>query len=238
MGWDDLLRDIASAHQRLDGSIPDFLDLAERHRTRIYCEKGCCNCCTLAVNCSFPEALAISRMLSAVQQIALAEKLPVLREISRQAGSLKDFLRLFRERLAGCPFLDHADGSCSIYPVRPFSCRALLSTRNSSWCAVDFASLHPLEQEAFLSSLDPELVAFPTHYLAASRDLGLELENQAVAAMRTAFGIGLSGTLIYLVWLEQEYQLSEGIEQGTAATLKFVKEHNLDLPYLLQWSED
>jgi len=237
MGWEDLHEGLEAGRRKLDSQTGDFHSLASEHRSRIYCEKGCCNCCTLTVDCSFPEALVISRSLNPAQQQEVVGKLPKLGEISRQAKTLKEFLSRFREQLGGCPFLNHEDGCCGIYPLRPFSCRALLSTRNSNWCAIDFAGLHPLEKEAFLSSLDPELVAFPTHYLAASQNLGLELESQALDAMRQDFGVALSGNLIYLVWLEQEHRLSEVIEQGAVTTRNYLEKNRLNLPYLLHLQE-
>ena len=237
MDWNEILTGLATERAQTDMRNEEFFALARSHRSRIYCEKGCCNCCTLTVNCSYPEALAISPKLTARQQQELSDKIPRLRNLSQQANSLKDFLQRFRELLGGCPFLDHGDGCCGIYLWRPFSCRALLSTRNSSWCAVDFAGLHPLEKEAFLSSLDPELVAFPTHYLAASRQLGLELESRALAAMGEAFGVVLSGNLIYQVWLEQEHRLSQILAEGLTATRQYLENNRLNLPYLLNLEE-
>jgi len=233
MSWDALFCGLDASRAEIDAQAEEFFSLAVSHRNRIYCEKGCCNCCALAVNCSFPEALAISGVLTVAQQQTLVGKIPTLRTLGEQATSFQDFLGRFRAQLGGCPFLDHLDGCCGIYPVRPFSCRALLSTRNSSWCAVDFAGLHPLEKEAFLSSLDPDLVAFPTHYLAASQKVGLALELRTIAAMHASFGFGLSGNLIYQVWLEQEHQLSRIIPAGFTATLGYLEKNRLNLPLLL-----
>jgi len=232
MEWPELLVNLDPSRQQLDRQA-ELLASAE-DQLPIYCAKGCRNCCSLAVNCSFPEAVAIANSLTADQRQNLNAKLPLLHQISQQAEGLKQFLRQFRARLGGCPFLTIEDGSCSIYPLRPFSCRALLSTRNSNWCAVDFADLHPQEKEAFLSSLDPQLVAFPTHYLAASQELGLELEAQSLVAMRDAFGVALSGNLLYQVWLEAEYQLSAVMSKGFDEARLFLEQNRLDLPFLLQ----
>lgn len=234
MDWQELFADLSKSRQQLDQQTEKFCRATEQNRVNCFCEKGCCNCCTLAVNCSFTEALAIAKSLTNKQRQTLEENLPLLRKISLQAEGLKQFLRRFRDQFGGCPFLASEDGHCGIYPQRPFSCRALISTRNSSWCAVDFAKLHPLEKEAFLSSLDPEVVAFPTHYLAAPQELGLELESFALVAMRETFGVALSGNLIYLAWLEREHQLSEIIPQGFTATREFLERKQLDLPFLLQ----
>ncbi len=238
MGWSQILQELNQARLQLDKKVEEDCAQAREARVSIHCTSGCCNCCSLAVNCSYPEALQLSRTLSADQQQAVKEILPRLREISLAAPDLKEFLRSFRDQLGGCPFLTPEDGCCSVYSDRPFSCRALISTRNSSWCAVDFAGLHPLEQEAFLSSLDPEVVAFPTHYLAAPQETGLEMESLALVAMRENFHVALSGNLIYQVWLELEHRLSEIIPHGLGATRNYLERHQLDLPFLLQLQGD
>lgn len=232
MSWSGLLADLDGGRRQLD-RLSEKLSAGEDDRFSLFCGKGCGNCCSLAVNCSFPEAVAIAQSLSDKQRQQLADRLPPLRQISLQAESLVQFLRQFRQQLGGCPFLA-TDGSCDIYPLRPFSCRALLSTRNHSWCAVDFADLHPQEKEAFLSSLDPEVVAFPTHYLAESQELGLELEARSLVAMRDEFGVALSGNLLYQVWLETEYRLSDVLSKGFNEARSFLAQRQLDLPFLLQ----
>jgi len=232
MAWVRLLDRLDAARRQLDQQTEHYFKADAG--PQIFCARGCSNCCMLAVNCSFPEALAIARILTAEQQSAVNDKLPLLRDISSQAADFKEFLRQFRKQLGGCPFLHPEDGSCSIYRCRPISCRALLSTRNSSWCAVDFAELHPLEKEAFLSSLNPEVVAYPTHYLAATQELGLELEAQVLTDMRDAFAVSLSGNLIYQVWLELEYDLNKVLQQGFSVTRDFLEGRKLDLPFLLQ----
>lgn len=233
MSWAAILSELERKRLQLDSENEKLCSTTDAGY-QIFCAKGCCNCCSLAVHCSFPEALTIAGSLSAEQRENLTNKLPVLRQISQQAENLKQFLRQFRQQFGGCPFLRAETGCCGIYPLRPYSCRALLSTRNSSWCAVDFADLHPQEKEAFLSSLDPELTAFPTHYLATSQELGLELEAAALEVMRAAFGVTLSGNLIYMVWLELEYQLSEVLVEGVKASRSFLEDKGLDLPFLLQ----
>jgi Fe-S-cluster containining protein len=234
MGWEPLLNDLNRDRQQLDQQTAG---LAAGDGYQIYCQSGCSNCCSLAVNCAFPEVVALAQTLTAAQRQQLNAKLPLLRQVSRQAPDFKGFLRLFRQQLGGCPFLDSESAACSIYPGRPLSCRALLSTRNSSWCAVDFAELHPQERDAFLSSLDPAVVAFPSHYLAAGQELGLAYEGALLASMREAFGFSLSGNFLYQLWLELELSLSEIIPQGFAVTRQFLEQRALDLPFLLQLRE-
>ncbi len=234
MSWQAILQQLAAGQQQLDRQTQEeCARVRNNERVGIFCRSGCSNCCSLTVNCSFAEVLPLAGLINSEQRASLDKKIEKLREISQQASDLKDFLRRFREQLGGCPLLT-ADGSCGLYSQRPYSCRALLSTRNSNWCAVDFASLHPLEKQAFLSSLDPELVAFPTHYLAAPQEIALELEALLLLAMREQFGVALAGNFLYQIWLELEHRLSEIIPQGFAATRNYLEQNQLDLPFLLQ----
>lgn len=234
MAWQQLLSELTTTRQRFDRQIEQLGTQLKSKQISIYCQKGCAHCCTLAVSCSFPEALALAQSLDSAQQQTIKAKIPQLQQLSQQAKGLQEFLRAFRAVLGGCPLLIAANGSCAVYSQRPFSCRALISTRNRNWCGVDFSSLHPQEKTAFISSLDPELVAFPSHYLAASQELGLEFESQSRVAMRDRFGFSLTGNLLYLLWLELEHQLSEVIPSGAMGTQTFLEGKQLDLPFLLQ----
>lgn len=198
----------------------------------LYCGRGCRNCCNLAVQCTFTEALPVAEALSNEHAAALRGYVGRLRQHLHEAADLKSYLRLHRKVIGNCPFLE-ADGACGVYAARPFACRSLLSTRPADWCAVDFAELHPLEKQAYLSSLDPAVVAWPTHYLAAPRDLAQEMEAAAAWRMLDTFGFTLNGNLPFLVWLEKEYRLSAVAAEGHAATLALLEKEGLNLPFLV-----
>jgi len=94
-------------------------------RERIACAAGCGTCCVVNVAVLYPEAVAIAEYLrrtrSASQMEALGER---LEELYRQVVWLDDDERVMLRR--SCVFLDD-EGSCSIYPVRPFLCRSMTS---------------------------------------------------------------------------------------------------------------
>jgi Fe-S-cluster containining protein len=233
MDWENQQHQVQTAQHQFDGQIERCFRQLNEQQCTIHCHAGCANCCTLAVNCSFSEALHITKHLSSKLIKQLNKKILLLQEISRKARDLKDFLRLFRNHLGGCPFLDEKN-CCAIYDVRPFSCRALLSTRPADWCGVDFATLHPLEKQAFLSSLNRAIVNFPTHYLAETQELAAAYEAEANMRLFDASGIFLSGNLIYLLWLEINYKLSSSIAKSPAFFLQQIDDNQLNLPYLLQ----
>jgi len=200
---------------------------------RIFCRRGCRNCCNLAVRCTLGEALLVAETLPPDFDAALEDYVGRARRELGAADGLTAFLRLHRRLVGLCPFLD-AEGACAVYPERPFACRSLLSTRPAEWCAVDVSELHPLEKQAYLSSLDPSVVNWPTHHLAAPRDLAREFESESAWRMREAFGFSLCGDLPVLVWLERRHGLSAKATEGFEAVADLLAQHGLDLPFLLQ----
>jgi len=231
--WHSLKTEIERLYGLFDAKSNAAVDAYTAGGGRIYCEKGCRGCCNLAVRCTFGEALLVGEALPASFDAALEDYVERWRRHLDAAGDLKTFLRLHRRVVGFCPFLD-AEGACAVYAARPFACRSLLSSRPAEWCAVDFSELHPLEKQAYLSSLDPGVVAWPTHHLAAPRDLAQELEAETAWRIRETFGFNLSGDLPCLVWLERRHRLSSEAEAGGEAVSALLARTGLDLPFLVQ----
>ena len=100
--------------------------LRKEDHDNIACGAGCGACCKVNVAVLRPEAHNIAaylrRALSVAELDALCERMRRLLVVIR--GLDED------ERIAAnqsCAFLD-AQGSCSIYPVRPLLCRSITST--------------------------------------------------------------------------------------------------------------
>jgi len=173
----------------------------------IYCREKCAGCCHLAVHATYPEAAAVAEILTEAQLQKLSDYIERLKTALPEFTDLKSYLKRHRQTLGPCPFLD-AQGSCTIYLRRPLSCRALLSTRPAAWCTVDFSELDHWDKQAYESSLDRQVVAWPTHYVAATQDFGRDLENTLLESMRREKGWSLSGNFAVMVWLERNVQLS------------------------------
>lgn len=234
MEWRELRQQVCNSWAQLDDRVAALRRSATAQRIDLYCTSGCANCCTLAVNCTFAEAAVIAGDLSDGQRHMVMERLPLLEAVSAAATTLKGFLQLYRDRSGACPFLDEQQ-CCTIYLSRPLSCRALLSTRPAAWCGVDFATLHPLEKKAFLSSLDAAVVAYPSHYLAASQEQGARLERGMADWLERQRGVRLGGNLIWLLGMELQHRLSERLLDGDKSLAGWLSEQQHQHPYLVHF---
>jgi len=195
-------------HQQFDRFIDQWLTGYRALGKAIYCRTGCAGCCRFAVHATFPEAAAIAWQLTRQQTLQLSAYISRLKKILPASSDMKNYLKSHRQSVGPCPFLD-GQNNCSIYPIRPLSCRALLSTRPADWCTVDFSELDKWDKLAYESSLDQQVVSWPTHFVAATQNLGRELEDQLLETMRQGKGWALSGNLCVMLWLEQKYQLGQ-----------------------------
>jgi Fe-S-cluster containining protein len=95
-------------------AIYEFMDDIAKYITPTPCKKGCSSCCHYAVSISEVE-------VQFIEQVAKKKRL----KVAGQPGS-------FNGR--PCPFL--VNGGCSIYAVRPYSCRRHHSLApTAEWCA-------------------------------------------------------------------------------------------------------
>lgn len=225
-----LAAQLITRRKQLDQHI-ERLSVSENQH--LYCRKGCADCCSLVVNCSFPEAAAMAHQLDTQQAQRVAAIAVQILALANSCRELKEFLRRYRSEIGSCVLLEPGSQGCSLYSQRPLTCRALLSTRPSAWCGVDFATLHPLEKEAFLSSLDRNIVNFPTHYLAAPQELAGEFEADLILSMKEHYGCGISGNLIYQIWLELEHELSAKLQGSHFDLAEYLNRHQLYHPLLL-----
>ena len=195
-------------HDQFDKFTQKWLtDHLALNRT-IYCRESCAGCCHLAVHATYPETVAVAKSLTEPQLNRLSEYVERLKTALPELTSLKSYLKRHLQTLGPCPFLD-TQGSCSVYSIRPLSCRALLSTRPAAWCTVDFSELDHWDKQAYESSLDRQVVAWPTHFVAATQNFAQELENDLLDSMLQEKGWSLSGNFAVMVWLEKNLQLSK-----------------------------
>lgn len=210
------------------GWIADYEALGKR----TFCRRGCSGCCSLAVNCSFMDAVTLAPELSRAQEAAVAVHVERLQEIASEAVDIKSFLHLHRSRLGACPLLAE-DGSCGIYFNRPLSCRSLHSTRESRWCTTNFAALDTAEKGAFMADLDRDVVAFPLHYVRVLQELGQELETACNRRMGETLGWYLYGSMPVLLFLLRTFNAEWLCAQREEGIRRVLAELSLDHPFLL-----
>ena len=233
---DHSIRNTLQQQQFLDQLTTALAAAYRAQKGQIYCGKGCSNCCSLVVNCTFFEAQLLAERLDEALLQRVDHYTERLKELLPGVTALKDYLRRHRRESGGCPLLG-ADGACQAYGIRPLSCRALLATRESSWCGADFAALTAAEKEAFVASLDRTVTAFPLHYLAAAQDAGREMERQSLLGMAKEFGFSLYGNMPVMIHLASRWRLAATVPAGAAAVRELLQRAGLDHPLLLQLEE-
>jgi Fe-S-cluster containining protein len=231
-----LTNDISRKQQFLEQLTAALVAGYRARDGQIFCGRGCSSCCTLAVNCTLPEAQLLAEQLDEEQLERVDRYVERIKELSAGVTELKEYLRRHRRDSGGCPLLA-GDGACAAYAHRPFSCRALLSTKESRWCGVDFADLTAAEKEEFFASLDRSVTAFPLHYLALARDAGRELERQALLQMAAEYGFSLYGNMGAMVHLVHSHGLTDILAAGAAGIKELLRRTGLDNPLLLQFEE-
>ncbi len=234
--WKGLTREVRKEHAIFDQEVRKWIDDYAISGGRIFCNNGCQECCNLAVNCTFTEALCVAETLPEAKVVRVSEHAALLRKHIPEATDLRSYLRLHRQKIGFCPFLDDK-GSCSVYNERPFSCRSLLATKESRWCGADFSLLSSTEKRDFVESLDPSVVSFPMHYVAPAQEWGQEFEGRAARLMAERIGFSLYGNLPFLVFLERELHLSGAMLEGYEATALLLEQTGLLLPFLLTFDD-
>ena len=234
MNWPELIEEVVQQQSCLDLLTAAWLGEYAAAGGKIYCGRGCSGCCSLAVSTTLTEAVAIARTLDDSQRSAVHRHAELLRAKVGNVADLKGYLRMHRQEAGPCPLLT-AEGVCGVYGSRPLSCRALLSTRESRWCGVDFSLVSAEEKRAFLESLDQAVVAFPLHYVATTREMGQEMEAQACRRLMEQLGFSLYGSLPVLLHLVTDHGLAEACGNGYKAAQACVRRSGFDNRFLLSW---
>lgn len=106
------------------GNVKSNLDsIRERGHSeaKVDCKPGCSYCCHMEVSAGAPELIGVVAFVETKftdeQRASLGERLKTRNAESRTMTELEKGLSS-----RPCPFL--AEGRCSIYPVRPFTCRS------------------------------------------------------------------------------------------------------------------
>ena len=230
--WGKLHAELVNQRQCLDMLNSAWITEYRSKGGVIYCRRGCDSCCTLAVNCTLTEAVSLAKSLSAEQLDVVSSYALRLRDLLGDSVDMKQYLRMQRNDMGFCPLLA-ADGSCTAYEARPLSCRSLLSTKESRWCGIDFATLTEEEKRSFITSLDPAETAFPLHYARVPQETGMELESRQLTLMKQALGYGCYGCMPVLVHLVHRHGICEAPSKAASETT--ASEAGFNNPLLVSW---
>lgn len=229
-----MLEELDTQQQCMDMMTAAWIADYRSHGGSIFCGRGCAQCCTLAVNCTLTEAVALAPLLSYTQAATVRDYAVHLAEVAATAPDLKDYLRKQRSIMSNCPLLA-ADGACGVYAARPLACRALLSTRESFFCGVDFAELSAEQKREYVDSLDRSVTDFPLHYVASTRETAREFETRSLTVQRQHFGFSLYGAMPVLLHLVRDHGLAEAALNGREAAEAVAAHAGLVHPFIMEF---
>ena len=129
----------AEVHRQVDATLETLLARDQRFGyPPPFCHKGCCNCCHELVYCTAEEARRIHRHCrEAGIGIDRARLERQLRHVETDGQLDHTGGTSWNDQVPAdqaCVFLDPADGSCRIWPVRPLVCRVHLAELTDAHC--------------------------------------------------------------------------------------------------------
>lgn len=158
----------------------------------VQCRLGCAFCCHTRVSTSIPEVLVIA------QQLQRNLDAPTLAQIKQQLRGLAEqgdptCLEWWLENRIPCPFLGNGgEQDCTIYEIRPFTCRSHHST-SAAACAQGFDERRTMDipcypklqqatdlySSAFMVALHNR--GLHSHYVEFSSALDIALSDETAA---------------------------------------------------------
>lgn len=128
---------------RFETRIEAWLSKRDRQR-RVQCRKGCGFCCNMLNWISLAEAAAVYPVITEHERRHFLRLDVQLLSLAGQYSS-DDLFERYRSDLGFCPLFDK-DRACRIHPVRPLSCRSVLSFFPPVLCRVDLPRRYGLDR--------------------------------------------------------------------------------------------
>lgn len=180
--------------EQVDRGSQARAEVARKQSLPIVCSLGCTGCCEELVMVYQPEAVAVSRWLMQPENHAVRDGFlrayPAWKEAAGSsaaqmadcsvqgdnAGYMKRHIAHWQKRLL-CAF--NKDGACSIYPVRPLTCRNAHAVETSALCSGENDGSRPAQRLEF-APLDDYLKSAQRALRVAHAALG-ETRNRPAA---------------------------------------------------------
>jgi Fe-S-cluster containining protein len=185
---DDAAEIAGSLAAEVDEGTAARAEIAARDGITIACHRGCSGCCEEMIMVDLPEALEVARWLRQPENRAARDqflaaypawrdavgdapaRLATLCQKSNARGYLDAHVAQWRRRIL-CAF--NSGGECSIYPVRPITCRNAHAVDTHERCVGDHPSGRPATRLQF-PPLDEYIVRADRLMRAAHHAIGGE----------------------------------------------------------------
>lgn len=111
-GWAELLEELALQRRCLDMMNAGWIAEYRSSGGVIHCARGCHGCCSLTVNCTLTEAVALAGVLEEAQLAVVSDYAARLRGLMGTVADMKEYLQLQRRESGATARPDHpqADG--------------------------------------------------------------------------------------------------------------------------------
>ncbi len=118
-GQDRIAAVLSQSWDSFDGNVA----IQSEGQPAVDCHKGCATCCTLRVSATAPEVFLIARFIAATGPAYARAGIDLTRRLHEADAATRGRGEAQRVQLRRpCPFI--AQGSCTIYRVRPLACGA------------------------------------------------------------------------------------------------------------------
>src|SRR5215208_7679270 len=97
--WHTLQHEVRTQHSILDQLLRECINDYSLAGKRIHCGKGCRECCNLAVNCTYTEAVSVAAILTGEQTEHVKAHAAKLLHQTKEVSDLKSYLKLQRQSI-------------------------------------------------------------------------------------------------------------------------------------------
>lgn len=201
----------------------------------VSCSRGCSICCDMYVGAFSSEALVIANSISDEQYQKVLEHtnkvIDYAREYAEQNFAI--FISGYRLAVGFCPLLD-SDGACSIYSIRPGSCRYTYSNMLPKYCQAGYwRTVTILERDEYLAKIDPKTNAGGyTPHLAPIKQIYDKVYDEHLRSLKPYSSVILVGNMHYLIYLSRKPEYLELL--SSAKNWKEMKTGLSDLGFFIK----